>query len=80
MRASSARKFRRSANVVYSPMMGSGASTIDDNEISWSRGDTFTAPTWNWIEHRAQEDTIMFAMTDEFLMRFANYYRFEAAA
>ena len=74
------KKFRHSANVVYCPMMGSGTSTIGDREIAWSRGDTFTAPTWNWIEHRAQEDTIMFAMTDEFLMRFANYYRFEAAA
>jgi gentisate 1,2-dioxygenase len=74
------RKYRHSANVVYSPMMGSGVSTIGGTEIQWGRGDTFVAPTWNWIEHRAEEDTIMFSMTDEFLMRFANYYRFEAAA
>ena len=74
------RKFRHSANVVYSPMMGSGVSIIGDTEISWGRGDTFVAPTWSWIEHRVEEDTIMFAMTDEFLMRFAKYYRFEAAA
>lgn len=74
------RKFRHSANVVYSPMMGSGVSMIGDKEIHWGRGDTFVAPTWSWIEHRIEEDTIMFAMTDEFLMRFAKYYRFEAAA
>lgn len=74
------RKFRHSANVVYSPMMGSGVSTIGGTEIHWGRGDTFVAPTWSWIEHRVEEDTIMFAMTDEFLMRFAKYYRFEAAA
>lgn len=74
------RKFRHTANVVYCPMTGSGTSTIGDREISWSRGDTFVAPTWNWIEHRVEEDTILFAMTDEFLMKFANYYRFETAA
>lgn len=74
------RKFRHSANVVYSPMIGSGVSIIGDTEIRWGRGDTFVAPTWSWIEHRVEEDTIMFAMTDEFLMRFAKYYRFEAAA
>ncbi|MGB0631175.1 MAG: cupin domain-containing protein [Alphaproteobacteria bacterium] len=74
------RKFRHSANVVYCPMAGSGTSTIGDREIAWGRCDTFVAPTWNWIEHRVEEDTILFAMTDEFLMRFSNYYRFEAAA
>lgn len=74
------RTFRHSANTVFSPMMGSGTSLIDSTEIKWSRGDTFVAPTWKWIEHHVEEDTILFSMTDEFLMRFANYYRFEGAA
>jgi gentisate 1,2-dioxygenase len=74
------RKYRHTANVVYSPMMGKGTSRIGDETFAWDRGDTFCAPTWNWIEHEAEEDTILFSMTDEFLMRFANYYRFEAAA
>jgi len=73
------RRYRHSANVVFSPMMGTGTSVIGGTEIDWSRGDTFVGPTWNWIEHRAQEDTILFTMTDEFLMRFSNYYRMEKA-
>ena len=47
------RSYRHSANVVFSPMMGSGSSLIGDMEIEWGRGDTFVGPTWNWIEHRA---------------------------
>ena len=74
------RKFRHSANSVYSPMLGSGTSFINGLEINWSRGDTMVVPTWHWIEHRVEEDTVLFSMTDEYLMRFANYYRFEAAA
>ncbi|MEC7491017.1 MAG: cupin domain-containing protein [Pseudomonadota bacterium] len=74
------RKFRHTANVVYCPMSGSGTSKIGDEKISWAPGDTFSAPTWNWIEHQVEEDTILFAMTDEFVMKFSNYYRFEAAA
>ena len=77
---SSTRKFRHSANAVYSPMMGAGTSRIGDEIIEWSRGDTFVAPIWNWIEHSAEEDSVLFAMTDEFVMRFANYYRFEGGA
>ena len=30
------------------------------------------------IEHRAGSDTVMFSMSDENLMRWARYYRFEA--
>lgn len=71
------RRYRHSANVVFSPMMGSGTSTIGKTEIDWSRGDAFVGPTWHWIEHHAEEDTILFTMTDEFLMRFAKYYRME---
>ena len=73
------RKFRHSANAVYCPMMGSGTTRIEDEVIDWSRGDTFVAPIWNWVEHTAEEDSVLFMMTDEFLMRFSNYYRFEAA-
>ena len=63
----------------FSPMMGAGTSRIGDQEFSWSRGDTIAAPIWHWIEHRAEEDTVLFSMSDENLMRFANYYRFEGA-
>lgn len=73
------RRYRAAANAVFCPMMGAGVSRIGDQTFDWSRGDTIAAPTWNWIEHEAHEDTILFTMTDEFLMRFANYYRFEGA-
>ena len=73
------RRHRSTANLVYCPMMGSGVSTIGGEEFHWDRGDAIAAPTWNWIEHRAETDCILFSMTDEFLMRFANYYRFEGA-
>ncbi|MEX2453762.1 MAG: hypothetical protein WD470_03605, partial [Rhodospirillaceae bacterium] len=74
------RRYRHAANVVFSPMMGSGTSVIGGETFDWNRGDTFVAPTWTWIEHRAETDTILFSMTDEYLMRFARYYRFEGAA
>ena len=74
------RRFRHAANAVYSPMTGAGTTRIGGQAFDWSRGDAFVAPIWSWIEHRAEEDSILFMMTDEFVMRFANYYRFEAGA
>ncbi len=76
----STRPFRHAANTVYSPTAGSGVSRIGERTIAWSRGDVFVAPIWNRIEHRAEEDSALFSMTDEFLMRFGRYYRFEDLA
>ncbi len=74
------RPFRQASNVIYVVMQGGGASTVGDREFTWSFGDTIAAPAWHRIEHRADEDSIVFAMSDEQLMRWARYYRVEAMA
>jgi len=73
------RCYRTTANSVFTPIIGTGVSTIGEQTFDWARGDAFTGPTWNWIEHQATTDTVLFSMSDESLMRFANYYRFEGA-
>lgn len=71
------RRYRSTANATFCPMIGAGVSRIGGQTFRWERGDTFAAPTWNWIEHEAASDTILFTMTDEDLMRFSRYYRLE---
>jgi len=73
------RRYRCAANNLFVVMQGEGTSVIGDREFDWRRGDTVAAPIWNWIEHKASKDTVMFSMTDEPLMRFASYFRFEGA-
>lgn len=73
------RKQRSATNNVFVVMQGSGSSIVGDKTFDWARGDTVAAPCWSWIEHQASEDTVMFCMSDEPLMRFARYYRFESA-
>src|SRR6266540_6050347 len=70
--------YRHAANTAYVVMRGQGSSTIGDRSFDWEFGDTLAAPAWCRIEHRAQEDSIVFAMSDERLMRWSRYYRFEA--
>ena len=71
------RRFRSTANTVFVPMQGEGTTLIDGEEVRWARGDTFAAPCWKWIEHEASSDAVVFSMSDEPLMRFAKYWRFE---
>jgi len=72
------RPYRRSANGVFVVMQGQGRSLIDGHAFDWAFGDTFAAPAWTRIEHRAGEDSVLFCMSDENLMRWARYYRLEA--
>ena len=72
------RGYRSTANTIFHVMEGAGETTVGDQRFSWKRGDTFVAPGWNAIAHRAASDAQWFAMNDEPLLRFANYYRFEA--
>ena len=53
-------------------------SIIGGKHFEWKRGDTFAAPGWHAISHRATSDAQLFEMSDEPLLRFSNYYRFEA--
>jgi gentisate 1,2-dioxygenase len=74
----STRRQRSTANAVFCAVEGSGETTIGERHFAWQRGDTFVAPCWNKYTHRATTDAVLFTMSDEPLMRFANYYRFEA--
>jgi gentisate 1,2-dioxygenase len=71
--------YRRAANTVYVVMRGQGTSVVGGNAFHWEFGDTLAAPAWSRIEHHVLEDSVVFSMSDEMLMRWARYYRLEAA-
>jgi gentisate 1,2-dioxygenase len=73
------RRQRGTANRIFVAVEGAGETLVGDRCFQWRRGDTIAVPIWNWFEHRATADSLMFQMTDEPLMRFAKYYRSEMA-
>jgi gentisate 1,2-dioxygenase len=44
---------RRSTSTVFHVIEGEGTSSINDKSIAWRRGDTFSAPVFATIRHRA---------------------------
>ena len=69
---------RSTAHQIFLVMQGSGTTRVDGEPINWSFGDTFAIPTWKRIEHRVSDDAVVMGMTDEPLMRFCKFWRFEA--
>ncbi len=72
------RRQRSTANTIFCAVEGSGETSVGGTPLLWERGDTFVVPCWHKYEHRAATDSVLFALSDEPLMRFAKYYRFEA--
>jgi gentisate 1,2-dioxygenase len=72
------RRYRTTANIIFLVLEGAGETMIGDQRFAWRPGDTLAAPCWNAISHRITRDAQLFALSDEPLLHFANYYRFEA--
>ena len=69
---------RSTANHVFVVVEGVGETLVGSEVFKWRRGDTVAVPTWNKYKHKALADSVLFVLSDEPLMRFSNYYRFEA--
>jgi gentisate 1,2-dioxygenase len=72
------RRQRSTANRVFCATEGSGETSAGSDTFRWKRGDTIVVPSWTKYEHRADADAVLFEMSDEPLMRFAKFFRFEA--
>ena len=72
------RRYRTTANTIFHVAEGAGETVIGDKRFSWRRGDTIVAPSWHAVSHHANTDAQLFVLSDEPLLRFSNYYRFEA--
>jgi gentisate 1,2-dioxygenase len=69
------RPVRSTPNHVFLACEGRGTTLIDDVPFAWQRGDTFVVPSWHRVEHQAAEDSVLFDLSDEPLVRFSKYYR-----
>lgn len=72
------RPYRHSAHTVLVVMQGAGEAVIGGKQFDWQFGDTIAVPGWSRTEIHAQEESVIFAMSDEELIRWSRYYRLEA--
>lgn len=71
---------RRTANVIYHVVSGSGSTRAGDRELHWGPGDLFVVPSWTWQQHRvAGTDAILFSMSDEPILSSYGLLRVETA-
>lgn len=74
------RPVRRSGNAILVVYSGSGASVVDGVRYDWAAGDIFVVPSWSAVEHHADEQADLFALTDTPVLRALGLYREQTLA
>jgi gentisate 1,2-dioxygenase len=74
------RSHRHTSTTVYHAFRGQGMTKISANEFDWEQGDIFVVPPWQWHSHEnsANEDAILFSITDKPSTEALGLYREEA--
>ena len=57
-------RYRSTDATVFTPVEGTGRTTIADRTFEWGPQDVFVAPSWAWISHEADEDSVIFSYSD----------------
>jgi gentisate 1,2-dioxygenase len=58
------RTYRATDATVFCVVEGRGTSRVGDSELAWGPHDLFVAPSWAPVDHRADEEAVIFSMSD----------------
>ena len=71
---------RHTSSTVYCVVEGAGETEVGNTTLAWRRNDVFVVPGWEWHAHTAaaNEDTVLFSVSDEATLRKLGLYREQA--
>jgi gentisate 1,2-dioxygenase len=56
---------RTTAGNIYTVAQGSGTTFVEGESFEWERGDVIAVPSWRAHSHRANDDAVLFRVSDE---------------
>jgi gentisate 1,2-dioxygenase len=71
---------RATGSVIYVVFRGRGTSVVNGQSFAWSAGDVFVVPSWAIVDHTAEDDADLFALTDRPVLETLGLYRGEILA
>jgi len=71
---------RKTGSSVYVVLQGRGSSVINGVRFEWGPGDIFVTPSWASVDHQAQEQADLFAVSDRPVLQALYLYREEELA
>jgi gentisate 1,2-dioxygenase len=71
---------RHTSTALYHVFKGRGRTAVGEGHLEWEKGDSFVIPLWQWHAHEnlADEEAILFSISDRPAMEGLQLYREEA--
>src|ERR1700754_3666281 len=57
-------RYRSTDATVFAAIEGKGRSRIGDQTFEWGARDLFVVPSWQWVTHEADADSVLFSFSD----------------
>ena len=57
-------RYRSTDATVFAAIEGKGRSRIGDQTFEWGPRDLFVVPSWQWVTHEADADSVLFSFSD----------------
>jgi gentisate 1,2-dioxygenase len=71
-------RYRSTDATVFVPIEGNGRSWIgDDFVVEWTKRDIFVVPSWRFVRHEADEDSVLFSYSDRPVQEALHLFREE---
>jgi len=67
--------YRSTDASVFVCVEGSGSSTINGQVFSWGPRDIFVVPSWQWVSHKANTDSVLFSFSDRAVQEKLGFWR-----
>ena len=57
-------RYRATDATVFAAIEGKGRTRIGDQTFEWGPRDLFVVPSWQWVTHEADADSVLFSFSD----------------
>ena len=57
-------RYRSTDATVFAAIEGKGRTRIGDQTFEWGARDLFVVPSWQWVTHEADADSVLFSFSD----------------
>ena len=71
------RSTRKTGSSVYVVFQGRGRTVVGGELFEWGPGDVFVTPSWAAVDHQAEEQADLFAISDRPVLKMLHLYRQE---
>src|SRR5258708_9534822 len=68
-------RYRATDATVFAAIEGKGRTRIGDQTFEWGPRDLFVVPSWQWVTHEAEADSVLFSFSDRPVQQKLDFFR-----